>query len=73
MPSQDELDQILEDGPDDDGLYINPQSDEGVPREEIEEQIARLEDLAEKIEDSGEVFKVLFPNLNLGELYTYDF
>jgi len=73
MPSQDELDQILEDGPDDDGLYINPQSDEGVPREEIEEQIARLEALAEEIEDSGEVFKVLFPNLNLGELYTYDF
>ena len=69
----DELEGVLDDGPDDDDLYWLEDSDEGFSSEAIQSMITSYEFDEETLDAFKECLSNYFPNIDMGDLDTGDY
>ena len=69
----DELEGVLDDGPDDDDLYWLEDSDEGFSSEAIQSMITSYEFDEETLDAFKECLSNYFPNIEMGDLDTGDY
>jgi hypothetical protein len=67
------LQELLDDGPTDDGYYFFEDEDLELSEEEIQSYIWNLGVWAENIDDTQDELRILFPNLEIYELNTGDY
>ena len=67
------LQELLDDGPTDDGYYFFEDEDLELSEEEIQNHIWNLGVWAENIDDTQDELRILFPNLEIYELNTGDY
>ncbi|NRP95613.1 hypothetical protein XMG59_001727 [Marinobacterium sp. xm-g-59] len=67
------LQELLDDGPTNDGYYFFEDEDLELSEEEIQNHIWNLGVWAENIDDTQDELRILFPNLEIYELNTGDY
>jgi len=69
----DQLEQILEDGPNDEGVYFIEEDDEEYSKEDLEQFINDFWSYEQEINTVKHIYQAFFPNLHIGSLNTSDY